>query len=258
VRDEGSVSYSAAIESGATKDTDKEPSAFATRAMREATRQGFDRRDAVLGDGAPWIGNVANDHFPDAVQIVDRFHPKRHLTDVAKAIWGAKSEMHKPWAKARHDELDARDTTAMLAALAVHAEAIDEARKCVDCITTNRDRMNPPQFHAAGPCTSTGVVEAGCKTATGTRRERAGMHWTVAGVDAIIALRCCKLSECFEDLWARRAEGRAKPRPASCHLQRVEHGSAPATARASQSRRAPQRRAGGSVSDGGRLTFAPN
>ena len=55
----------------------------------------------------------------------------------------------------------------------------------------NRERMRYPEFRAAGLCTSTGVVEAGCKVAIGTRCKRAGMHWTVAGANAIIALRCC-------------------------------------------------------------------
>jgi len=207
VRDAGSVTYSAAIESAASKDTDDDPSAFAARAMREATRRGFDRaeRSAVLGDGAPWIWNVANDHFPEAVQIVDRFHAKQHLSDVAKAIWGAQSDSHTPWAKARHDELDAGDIDAVLAALAVHAGGVEEARQCFDYVTTNRVRMRYAEFRAAGLCTSTGVVEAGCKTAIGTRCKRAGMHWTVAGADAIIALRCYKLSGRFEDFWERRS-----------------------------------------------------
>jgi hypothetical protein len=236
VRDEGSVTYSAAIESAASKDTDKEPSAFAARAMREATRRGFERatRRVVLGDGAPWIWNLANDHFPDAVQIVDRFHAKQHLSDVAKAIWGAKSEEPKPWANARHDDLDAGDIDAVLAALAVHAGAVEEARQCVDYVTTNRDRMKYADFRAAGLCTSTGVVEAGCKVAIGTRCKRAGMHWTVAGADAIVALRCCKLSGRFEDFWARRAEHRAGPGLAACRDGNTDAQRAP-TARASQS-----------------------
>ncbi len=65
------------------------------------------------------------------------------------------------------------------------------------------------EFRAAGLCTSTGVVEAGCKVAIGTRLKRTGMHWTVAGADAIIALRCCKLSGRFADFWERRAEAAA-------------------------------------------------
>jgi hypothetical protein len=55
-------------------------------------------------------------------------------------------------------------------------------------------------------CTSTGVVEAGCKVVIGTRLKRAGMHWTVNGANAIIALRCSKLSRRFEDFWERRSE----------------------------------------------------
>jgi hypothetical protein len=35
------------------------------------------------------------------------------------------------------------------------------------------------------------------------------MHWTVAGADAIIALRCCTLSGRFEDFWERRSAARA-------------------------------------------------
>ncbi len=66
--------------------------------------------------------------------------------------------------------------------------------------------MHYPEFRAQGLCTSTGVVEAGCKTAIGTRLKRAGMHWSVAGADAIIALRCCKLSGRFEDFWERRSD----------------------------------------------------
>ena len=55
VRDAGSVSYSAAIESAATRDTDEQMSEFAQRVDREARRRGFERatRGVVLGDGAP-------------------------------------------------------------------------------------------------------------------------------------------------------------------------------------------------------------
>jgi len=215
VRDAGSVTYSAAAESAATLDTDKTPSEFAQRVEREAQRRGFDQaqRRVVLGDGAPWIWNLADESFPGAIQIVDLFHAKGHLWDVAKAIYGAGSDLGEQWAKKRRDELDDGKIDAILAALRVHADANDEARKCLDYVTHNRHRMRYPEFRAQGFCTSTGVVEAGCKTAIGTRCKRAGMHWTVVGADAIIALRCCKLSGRFEDFWERRsAAAAARPR----------------------------------------------
>lgn len=208
VRDVGSISYSAAIESAAQKDTDTVPSEFAARVEREAMRRGFARVacQVVLGDGAKWIWNLADEHFPDAVQIVDRFHAKQHLSDVAKSIYGAGSDLAKQWARERHDELDAGSIDDLLNALRLHSPKDDEARKCVGYLECNRERMRYPQFRAAGLCTSTGVVEAGCKVAIATRCKRAGMHWTVAGVDAIIALRCCKLSGRFEQFWERRAQ----------------------------------------------------
>ena len=211
VRDAGSVSYSAAIESAATRDTDKTLSDFAQRVDREARRRGFDQaqRRAVLGDGAPWIWNIADEQFPGAAQIVDLFHAKGHLWDVAKAIYGAGSDLGEQWAKQRRDELDEGKIDSVLTALRVHADANDEARKCLGYVTANRHRMRYPDFRAQGLCISTGVVEAGCKTVVGTRLKRAGMHWTVAGADAIVALRCCVLSGRFEDFWERRSAGLA-------------------------------------------------
>lgn len=207
VRDEGSVTYSAAIESAAQRDVDEAPSEFAQRVLREARRRGFDcaTQRVVIGDGAPWIWNLAGEHFPDAIQVVDRFHAKEKLYTIARDIYGSKSDLWKPWAKKRCDELDAGDINAIVRALNAHAAGSEEAKKGVGYFTNNLNRMNYPQFEADGLCTSSGVVEAGCKTAIGARLKRSGMHWTVAGADAIIALRCCKLSGRFEDFWERRS-----------------------------------------------------
>ena len=73
--------------------------------------------------------------------------------------------------------------------------------------------MRDPQFHAQGLCTSTGVVEAGCKVAIDTRLKRTGMHWTVASANAIIALRCCTLSGRFKGFWEQRWTRRSESDP---------------------------------------------
>lgn len=206
-RDPGSVTYSAAIESAASKDTDDKPSIFAQRAAREAQRRGFVQapRRVVLGDGALWIWNLANEQFPDAIQIVDLFHAKEHLSDVAKAVYGSGSDLGRQWAKRRHEELDKGEMDALLDALDIHAKVLDEAANCKKYFTRNRHRMAYPEFRAKGLCVGSGVVEAGCKLAIGTRLKRSGMHWTLNGANAIIALRCCKLSGRFDDFWERRS-----------------------------------------------------
>ena len=204
-REPGSVSYSAAVESAAARDTDPEPSPFARRVEREARRRGFDRasRQVVIGDGAPWIWNIADMSFPDAVQIVDLFHAKQHLWDVAKAIYGPGTDTAERWAKRRRDELDDGRIGALLAALRRH-EGRDVARRCIGYVRRNRHRMQYPKFRAMGLCVGSGVVEAGCKHVLGTRCKRPGMHWSVNGVNAIAALRCCVLSNRFDSFWQRR------------------------------------------------------
>jgi hypothetical protein len=213
VRDPGSVSYSAAIESAATLDTEATLSPFAARVEREAVRRGFEAaaRRVVIGDGATWIWAIAAELFPGAVEIVDLFHAKEHLSDVAKAIFGPAGDLGHAWGQARHAELEGGRLDELLAALAAHAASSEAARKCVGYVTTNRERMRYPAFRAEGLCVSSGVVEAGCKVVVVTRLKRAGMRWTLAGADAIMALRACHPSGRFEAFWERRSR-RARAR----------------------------------------------
>lgn len=207
VRDPGSITYSAGIESAAALDTSLKRSDLAERVLREATRRGFTEahRCAVLGDGSAWIWNTATELFPQAIQILDRFHAKEALHRTAQSIFGATCVEAKPWATARCAELDDGKLQAIITALRPHIGSSDEAAKCATYIIRNRRRMRYPKFHAQGLCTSTGVLEAGCKVAIGTRLKRAGMHWSISGANAIIALRCTKLSGRFEDFWERRS-----------------------------------------------------
>lgn len=204
VRDPGSVTYSAAIESAASPDGEQR-SAFAERVLREAARRRFSEtpRRVILGDGAPWIWNIARELFPGAIQIVDRFHVKETLHRTAQSIFGA-NERSKLWAMTRCAELDEGKLQAVVRALRTHADSSSAAAKCIQYICRNRHRMRYPKFRQQGLCTSSGVVEAGCKVSIGTRLKRAGMHWTLKGANAIIALRCCHLSGRTQDFWERR------------------------------------------------------
>jgi len=205
VRDKGSISYNAAIESAASDDTEHY-SAFAKRVERGAERRGFNhvKRQVIIGDGAKWIWNIATDQFPEAIQIVDLYHAKGTISSVAKAIFGVESEQGKIIAKKWRDMVEEAKTNELICELSSYYEKKPEVKSCIKYLETNRHRMTYPLFHQKGLCTSSGVVEAGCKLAIGTRLKRAGMHWTVEGANAIIALRCCKLSEQYENYWNTR------------------------------------------------------
>ena len=207
VRDEGSVRYAGGILGAASRDTDISPSDFARLVLRESRRTGFDtaKTQVILGDGALWIWNTASEHFPDAVQIVDLFHAKEHLSSVAKALFDPKTPAYALWVEARHQELDDGQIDALVRALSVYQSRFSEARQCIGYLETNRTRMNYPAFRARGFCVSSGVVEAGCKRIVGARLKRGGMHWSEDGANAIIALRNYKLSGRFEAFFERRS-----------------------------------------------------
>ena len=206
LRDPESVSVNGAIETVACADTDTDLSPFAQRVLRETQRRGFDRakQQVILGDGAPWIWNLADELFPDAIQIVDVFHAKGYLFEAARAIYGAGTDLAQQWGKQRRDELDRGRLDAVLAALAEHTSC-PEAEACSSYITNNRERMNYPHFRALGLCITTGVVEGACKHVVATRFKRGGMRWTVNGANAVMALRCVILNNGFDDFWERRA-----------------------------------------------------
>jgi hypothetical protein len=206
-RDPGSVSYSAAIESAAMPDTADHRSDVAERVAREANRRRFfdAPRRVVLGDGAAFIWNTFDELFPGAIQILDRFHAKDHLIEAAAAVWPLPNDNRKRWLDARMAELDDGNVDLLVERLMVHAGHCELAGECAAYFRKNQHRMRYAEFRAADLCTSTGVVEAGCKNAIGTRLKRPGMHWTVRGANAIIALRCAKLSNRLDPFLVRRS-----------------------------------------------------
>ena len=205
-RDVGSVSYNAAIESAATADVDESLSEFAQRVERETQRRGFAKAalQVVIGDGAKWIWNIADEQFPDAVQIIDLFHAKGTISTAAKAIFGTESEFGSQWAKTCRDELEAGKLESIIEKLEAFTENCKEARQCREYLITNKSRLNYPRFRKLGLCTSSGIVESGCKHVVGARVKQSGMHWTVRGANAIIALRCFKLSDRFDAFMDQR------------------------------------------------------
>lgn len=206
VRDEGSVTYNAAIESAATGDLDENISDFAHRVERETRRRGFDKatRQVIIGDGAVWIWNIAGELFPHAIQVIDLYHAKGTISNAAREIFGIESDIGKHWGKECRDELEAGRIDTILEKLEPFLEKCEEADSCRKYLIKNKERLRYPLFRKMGLCTSSGIVESGCRHVIGARVKQSGMHWTVRGANAIIALRCSRLSGRFDGFMAER------------------------------------------------------
>ena len=163
-----------------------------------------------MGDGAEWIWNIAGEHFPGAVQIVDQYHARQHLWDLARKLHPQDSAEQKRWMMIHQDLLDEGKIEKLVSSLrstnSPNAELTETMGKEAEYFAKNAKRMRYPEFRRQHLFVGSGVIEAGCKTLIGSRCKRSGMFWTVRGANAILPLRCCHSNHRFEDYWeARRA-----------------------------------------------------
>lgn len=202
MRDEDSTSYVAAIETA---------DAFGLRLYTEAWRRGWSRakKKALIADGAVWIWNLADQHFPGTIQIVDLYHARQRLWELAAKLFPLDEKQRQRWLARCLDRLEKGKIEALVNILRdlrpISAELANLVSKAADYFERNADRMRYPEFREQGLFVGSGVVEAGCKTVIGSRLKCSGMFWTLRGANSIIALRCCRLSRRFEDYWAERS-----------------------------------------------------
>jgi hypothetical protein len=202
IRDPDSTTYTGAIETAEE---------FGKRIYREAWNRGWSRaaKKVVMGDGAEWIWNLADQHFPGAVQIVDLYHARQHLWDLARKLYPNDTVSQKAWIKIHQKRLlDKGKIEKLVLSLrsteSTNADVLDKIRTEADYFERNTERMRYPKFRRQHLFVGSGVIEAGCKTVVGSRLKQSGMFWTVRGANSIIALRCCHLNGRFEDYWESR------------------------------------------------------
>jgi hypothetical protein len=204
IRDPDSTTYTGAIETAEE---------FGKRLYLEVWNRGWSRakKKVVIGDGAEWIWNLAADHFPGAIQIVDLYHARQHLWELARKLYPRDEVNQRAWMKVHQKRLLDKGkieklVTSLRSIDTDDPEFASKIRTEAEYFERNAERMRYPKFRRQHLFVGSGVIEAGCKTVIGSRLKQSGMFWTVRGANSIIALRCCHLNGRFEDYWeVRRA-----------------------------------------------------
>lgn len=199
VRDPQSSSYLATFEPAAR---------FGQLVEAEARRRGAEhiRQLVALGDGAVWIWNLADELFPAATQIVDLYHAREHVHELA-TLAARLLRGHRPdWLAARLAELDAGDIEALITAgrdLKFTGALARERDRQLGYFEINAHRMRYQHFRSLGMFVGSGAVEAGCKAVIGQRLKLSGMRWNIPGATSIATLRCQEASHRWEEIWQR-------------------------------------------------------
>jgi hypothetical protein len=176
-------------------------------------------RILAIGDGGSWIWRrsafVAG---PDEeiVEILDFFHAKEHLGDLAKALQ-REEKAAQAWTERWADRLRDEGPWPVIEELTGMKPRGKEQRKilrqtlryCEDNVT----RMDYPTYAARGWPLGSGIVESTCRLVSNLRTKEPGMRWSHGGVQEILTLRALRLSafESWNHFFASAPQTRRPP-----------------------------------------------
>jgi hypothetical protein len=181
---------------------------FAERLWVAMLERRFDKAEllVVLSDGAEWIRSVAKWLPVPTLLILDLYHVKHRLWEVANSLYGQHSKRARRWANHQCDRIEDGDAKKVIASLRRmeprRSESRELVRVLVGYLENNFDRMDYPAYRAQGLRVGSGAVESANFHVTGTRLKLQGMRWSAEGAAQMAVLR--------EDLFNGRHETRTR------------------------------------------------
>jgi len=161
----------------------------------------------VLGDGAPWLWNLAQERFPLAGQILDFFHACQYVGQVAREVFGEGTMPARTWLLARVQQMTTSQWTAFHREIeAVRSVATEAVSDLVRYFANNASCMDYATYLKAGWCIGSGLAESSCKRLVSQRLKGSGMHWSERGAQVICRLRGFLLGgewDTFTAFWTR-------------------------------------------------------
>ncbi len=163
------------------------------------------QRLVFLGDGAPWIWNLAQTHFPHAIQIVDWYHAEEHLEKVAREAFPSDLQQRQIWLENAKQALWDGCVEEVIEACRSLSTYCSQAAKDALYFSEHAERMRYDRFRQQGLMIGSGVIESGCKQIVTQRLKLPGAQWRVEGAIHTAKARAAWLSGQWQTLYQKRA-----------------------------------------------------
>lgn len=162
-----------------------------------AKRDGRHIRHRVsLTDGAVALQDQMRSRLPDFTLVLDIMHVLEYLWKAGTALYGETDPQRTEWVKAQAlDILSSRAPKVIerledkACSLSPASRAAKTLRRVAGYLQRNLPYLDYARYLKEGWPIGTGVVEGTCRHLVKDRMELAGMRWTVAGAEALLALR---------------------------------------------------------------------
>jgi hypothetical protein len=156
------------------------------------------RPTVYLHDGQDALWQARQRHLPDtnAVDILELLHVTPKLWEAAQVLFGEKSPEVLPFVRDRvlqvlegRVESVVRGLRRLGASRGLRGSKLKTLRRVCAYLWNNRQRMRYDEYLRQGYPIASGVIEGACRHVIKDRMERAGMHWTLEGAQAMLQLR---------------------------------------------------------------------
>jgi hypothetical protein len=182
---------------------------------RQAAQTGWDEAEQqiALSDGGAGLEDFFRRNFPLATVIIDFWHVKEYLVELAQSLFGEGNDEGQAWLTERCHQLKHEGGAAVLRVLETidvtgRSNTVAEAhRSTTRYFRNHHHKMDYPRYLANGWQIGSGPVESACKTVVNARLCASGMRWGSPGSDAVCHLRALYLSEPhqWEGFWRDRS-----------------------------------------------------
>lgn len=179
---------------------------FAPYQYAEGVRRGLERVKHLssVNDGALWIERITETNFPHAIQIVDWYHAKSRLHQVAHEVYKQRKRANR-WldqclAHLHQGQVDkvqqALDTVPL-------QDKSDVVRSTPGYFQHNRTRMRYDYFRRLDLPIGSGTVESAVQHVIQHRMHRPGRGWSRTHVNGMLALLTEYHSNRLRRTWSR-------------------------------------------------------
>jgi hypothetical protein len=186
------------------------------------------RKEMVhLCDGQEALWQARQAHLPakNTVDVLDLLHVTPRLWQAAHVFHPEGSAEAEAFARARilrvvqgQVELVVRGLRVMGTKRGLSGPRKKTLAQACAYLWNNRERMRYDEYLAKGYPIASGVIEGACRHLVKDRMERAGMHWTPAGAQAMLDVRSTYINGDWEEYQAYRISRETERLYAHRHL----------------------------------------
>jgi hypothetical protein len=162
---------------------------------------------SVLGDGAEWVWNLAEDHFHGAAQVLDVWHGVENVAEAGRAALGGGQEFQAWLGRAKGQLVGdgyagACEALGSLTAVAgASPPACAAVAEALNYFAGHQGRLGYAARLRRGQSVGSGLVEGSIKQLVNLRMKRTGARWRVAGVGPFVEFVALADSPEWDEYW---------------------------------------------------------